>query len=56
MEIGHPGKYHYYDPDRPSVQRQYDTGTVINNEAPLFIASVQITQNYMKITRQYYNH
>ena len=46
MQIPYPGKYDYYDPDRPSIQRLYDIGTVINNEAP--VDSVQITQNCMK--------
>ena len=44
MEIPHLGKY----PDWPDIQRLYDIGTVMNNEAPLFIDSVQITQNCMK--------
>ena len=48
MQIPHPGNYDSYDLDRPGVQRLYDIGTVMNNEAPVFIDSVQITQDFMR--------
>ena len=41
-------KYDYYDPDRPSVQRLFDIGTVMKNEVPVFIDSIQIIQNCLK--------
>ena len=58
MEIPHLGKYDYYDSDRPGVQRLYDIRTVMNNEAPMLIDSVQIIQNCMKEheSKQCHNH
>ena len=37
------------DPDRPSIQRLHDIGTVVDNKAPMFIGSVHSTQNCMKV-------
>ena len=63
MWMPHPGKYNYYYPDRPGIQRLYDTGKVMNNEAPVFMDSIQITQTCMKDheyttmnTKWYYKH
>ena len=48
VEIPHPGIYDCYDANWPSIQRLYDIGTVMNNEEPMIIDSVQITKKCMK--------
>ena len=39
----HPVKYDHYDPGSQNIQGLYDIGAVMNNEAPVFMDSVQIT-------------
>ena len=48
MQIPIQGNFDFHDRDRPVIQGLYDTGTVINIEAPVFIDSFQITQNCLK--------